>query len=729
MEEETKSPRLPDTSVKATHSPRLPEEKRYSTSETFDAESSRNLNSTVQKRGKKFAQRVPETILQQTLQSKTNDPPNEILSLKILKALKEKLHGYKDEQCAILVQNMTKLTLSPNTVVIPENKNSDALFYLESGTLKSSDGIHMIMKDTLFGDVFCDHDQPNNGDLDCDGGLTTQDQCILWKISRLLFQAVLINYSKSMNASSLNIISSVPMLAPLSPSQQQRVADVMLEVFFPKDSIIIEQGQAGNTMYFIKSGQVTVKHHNRGEAEAKKLDVQGSGTYFGETALLDREEAGADGGIRTADCIATEDTICYSLEREDMLRLLGPLQSLMIRKSKAKALNNVELLSSTMSKQELEEVASLLERKHFNVGDKVITQGEDGDDFFIIEQGEITFTRKQDKESGGSGIVANIGTFFAHQFFGEGSLLDNKPRRATATASQPDTSCFVLNGTKFREMFDETIIRKMRHVLDMRKQADALQDVHTLVEEVEVTGDDEEKRDSFVLTATSSDDNKKLIHTSTKSNLMSKTLSSHNMNTFVQPEDLNAISVLGEGSYGKVTLVRHKTTGRTFALKQITKCHVKKMKQEKHIQTERKVISCVNHPFVCNLIRTFKNVHSVYFLMEAVLGGELYTQLKKFEKFSSTQTKLYIGQVTSVFEHLHLHDIIFRDLKPENLLIGIDGYIKMVDFGLAKIVPNGKTYTLCGTPAYASPEVYASSGHNKGTDWWCLGVLLREFTL
>ena len=113
--------------------------------------------------------------------------------------------------------------------------------------------------------------------------------------------------------------------------------------------------------------------------------------------------------------------------------------------------------------------------------------------------------------------------------------------------------------------------------------------------------------------------------------------------------------------------------------------------------------------------------------MEAVLGGELYALLKKHGKFTEPQAKFYTAQVVAVFEHLHSKNIIFRDLKPENLLVARDGYLKVCDFGLAKTVSEGvKTYTLCGTPAYAAPEVYASVGHNKGVDWWTLGVLLHE---
>jgi serine/threonine protein kinase len=81
--------------------------------------------------------------------------------------------------------------------------------------------------------------------------------------------------------------------------------------------------------------------------------------------------------------------------------------------------------------------------------------------------------------------------------------------------------------------------------------------------------------------------------------------------------------------------------------------------------------------------------------------------------------------VALMFEHLHSKNIIYRDLKPENLLIGEDGFLKLTDFGFAKVV-EGRTYTLCGTPEYLAPEILLNKGHGKAVDWWCLGILIYE---
>lgn len=122
-------------------------------------------------------------------------------------------------------------------------------------------------------------------------------------------------------------------------------------------------------------------------------------------------------------------------------------------------------------------------------------------------------------------------------------------------------------------------------------------------------------------------------------------------------------------------------------------------------------------------------------VLEFVQGGELFTYLRSVTKFSQHQAKFYAGIITLIFEHLHLKNIVYRqaqiklilsrDLKPENLLITGDGYLKLTDFGFAKKI-DGKTYTLCGTPEYLAPEMLLNKGHSKAVDWWTLGILIYE---
>merc|ERR1712176_979163 len=195
----------------------------------------------------------------------------------------------------------------------------------------------------------------------------------------------------------------------------------------------------------------------------------------------------------------------------------------------------------------------------------------------------------------------------------------------------------------------------------------------------------------------------------------------------VQLSDFEEKDVLGIGSFGKVTLVEHKKNGKTFALKSVSKYRVVKTGQEEHIINEKRVLTMLDSPFCVKLYGTFKTETTIYFLTEVVLGGELFTVLRYNEKFDKNATRFYAGCVVMALEHLHSMDIIYRDLKPENLLLNERGYLQLTDFGFAK--KRNTTCTLCGTPQYLAPEVIHNWVQSFATDWWALGVLLYEMVV
>jgi serine/threonine protein kinase len=133
----------------------------------------------------------------------------------------------------------------------------------------------------------------------------------------------------------------------------------------------------------------------------------------------------------------------------------------------------------------------------------------------------------------------------------------------------------------------------------------------------------------------------------------------------------------------------------------------------------------INHPFIVNLEGVASDERYLYMVLEFIRGGELFTYLRSVTSFPVPQAQFFGAQIVSMFEYLHGKDIIYRDLKPENLLIDETGYLKLTDFGFAKIC-DGRTYTLCGTPEYLAPEMLLNKGHGKPVDWWTFGILLYE---
>ena len=196
----------------------------------------------------------------------------------------------------------------------------------------------------------------------------------------------------------------------------------------------------------------------------------------------------------------------------------------------------------------------------------------------------------------------------------------------------------------------------------------------------------------------------------------------------LQPLDLEQYTcgrTIGTGSYGRVCIIKHKTTQQYFALKCMIKSEIVRLKQVDHIHSEVKLLSTVSHPLIVNMAGLAQDPVYVYIMMEYVQGGELFTHLRTCKRFENAQTQFYAAQVTLMLEYLHSMEIAYRDLKPENILIDAQGYLKLTDFGFAKKV-DGRTYTLCGTPEYLAPEILLRKGHCKAVDWWGLGILMYE---
>jgi len=191
---------------------------------------------------------------------------------------------------------------------------------------------------------------------------------------------------------------------------------------------------------------------------------------------------------------------------------------------------------------------------------------------------------------------------------------------------------------------------------------------------------------------------------------------------------LRRIAGLGVGQFGCVSLVQD-PDGRSHALKSLWKGHLIHTQQVEHVISECRLLAELSHPFIAKLQRVFQDERKVHLLMEPVLGGELYALLHVMGRLEERFVQFYTCCVTIVLQHLHGRRIVYRDLKPENLLIDEHGYLKLVDFGLAKTLEPAdamRTRTICGTPEYLAPEMVRGEPYGVSVDWWALGILMFE---
>ncbi|XP_042165294.1 ribosomal protein S6 kinase alpha-3-like isoform X1 [Oncorhynchus tshawytscha] len=196
------------------------------------------------------------------------------------------------------------------------------------------------------------------------------------------------------------------------------------------------------------------------------------------------------------------------------------------------------------------------------------------------------------------------------------------------------------------------------------------------------------------------------------------------------PRQFELRKVLGQGSFGKVFLVKKITgpdAGQLYAMKVLKKATLK-VRDRVRTKMERDILVEVNHPFIVRLHYAFQTEGKLYLILDFLRGGDLFTRLSKEVMFTEEDVKFYLAELALALDHLHGLGIIYRDLKPENILLDEQGHIKLTDFGLSKesIDHENKAYSFCGTVEYMAPEVVNRRGHTLSADWWSYGVLMFE---
>ncbi|GAB0095297.1 cGMP-dependent protein kinase [Sergentomyia squamirostris] len=398
--------------------------------------------------------------------------------------------------------------------------------------------------------------------------------------------------------------------------------------------------------------------------EGKYLSTLSGAKVLGELAILYNCQ-------RTATITAVNDCKLWAIERQCF-------QTIMMRTGLIRQTEYTDFLKSVpifknLPEDTLIKISDVLEETYYQKGDYIVRQGARGDTFFIISKGQVRVTIRQ-PDSQEEKFIRLLGK---GDFFGEKALQGDDLRTANIICDSPDgVTCLVIDRETFNQLISN--LEEIRHRYD---------DEGTLERE----RINEEFRD-------------------------------------IKLSDLRVIATLGVGGFGRVELVQlNGDQSRSYALKQMKKAQIVETRQQQHIMSEKEIMVEANSDFIVKLFKTFKDRKYLYMLMESCLGGELWTILRDRGHFDDATTRFYTACVVEAFDYLHSRNIIYRDLKPENLLLDVQGYVKLVDFGFAKKLQNGrKTWTFCGTPEYVAPEVILNRGHDISADYWSLGVLMFE---
>jgi cGMP-dependent protein kinase len=427
-------------------------------------------------------------------------------------------------------------------------------------------------------------------------------------------------------------------LAELPREDKEKIIEKVEIFLFTKGEVAVPKGVVkGRYLWIVLKGSISA-----GTKQISKFQDLGAKWIWSKSQ-----------GEVKENLIADENTD-LGIIRADLIHSIisGPLAEVVKITKIFSILKNVHIFRM-LSSSKLRSLSQKVTEKEFKQGEGIFNQGENGEGFYIIKEGEVDIIKDEKV----------IRTVFANNYFGERSIILNETRTATAK-SRTDSVLWMLSREDFLSIVDENILA-------------------LLVKRIQLQDDT------------------------------------------IGMEDLYIVDQLGKGTFGSVYLCVKQQNKVLYALKSISRKKIDAYNLHESLQQEKKVLSRVEHQFIVKFVKTFKDQKRLFFLLEFIQGMNLLEVLRVLNILNGSRAKFYASCLLLILEQLHENFIIFRDLKPENVMVEDDGYLKLLDFGTAKIIES-RTFTVIGTPHYMAPEVIMGKGYSFAADLWSLGVVIFE---
>jgi len=590
---------------------------------------------------------------------------------------------------------MAPQTFQTGNIIIKQNDDGDSFYIIQNGTCDVDiDGksVASLKAGDYFGEVALLRDEPRTATIKAtsrvEALMVTRETFVkLGLNSKLEFpkrwavagggNKVSVKPPTPKTAEEVNLIkqalrynTNLTSTVELDDDKIQKMIDCMWAGEYTKGTKLITQGDLkADYFYVVIKGEFEVYKSEEGgserQAAAAPIGKLGPGKSFGELALMYT-------AARAATIAAVTDARVFELSRPQFKNILAAASDQMT-KVYFNYLDKMEIFDALKDEEKTLLAKSLVE-KTFSKDEVIFNQGETGDMFYVLVEGSVQVEKDRKK------VAALVASETAPQFFGEKALLNNEKRAATLKVTSQGATALCVDKVSFDMLLGP-------------------------LEQLQKRGRD---------------------GTGTVQKMNAAGIAEGRKFGQINRKDLKRLGLLGCGGFGAVEMVEYVKTSETYALKALSKGYVVKSGMQQSVISEKNVQLMCDSPFIVTLYETFNGDQSLYFLLELALGGELYaTYNKKGLWQSEPHAKYYVAGTTFAFEHLHSKKIVFRDLKPENLLLNDQGHVKLTDMGLAKVIV-GKTFTTCGTPDYFAPELIASKGHTQAVDWWTLGVLTFE---
>jgi cGMP-dependent protein kinase len=656
-----------------------------------------------------------------------------------------------------MIEQMVYYSMQANQMIFEQGQIGHNFFIIEKGKVEvivNGNRVNVLETGESFGELGLLHDAPRTATI-----ITLEPTC-MWGLNRDNFT----NAVEAVNSFNYNenkqFIERVPLLSMLTPPQQEILLDCLSTLNFTNGQRIVNEGDPGNLFYIIKEGEVSCVQNGR---EIRKMY---KGEFFGEQALLYNCP-------RTATITALGDVKCIAISREKLTKVLGSqLQQLIYKNSQMMTIDKSPILNK-LTKEQAERLIQLMRVKSFEPGQVVISTGTPkgvkiwlvlkgcliqggkivADLFSCIGDNEIIKKPEGEFEEDiiafDSVDVSEINKAMFEQCIGgkyetvtaNNEALELLKRVQLLRSLSPKKLQSLIPVLKIQQFqASETIVREndvgetfyiiKEGRVDVMKNGGRVRSItkndyfgersvlFSVFRSATVVA-----QEPVTCWVVSKEDFMQIINKHVRFQMLKRI---ELQDDDISLNDLNIVKVLGKGMFGIVFLAIHKIKHRLYALKTVSRRKITSYELQEYLTLERKILLQIDHILIIKLIKTFKDDKRIYFLTEYVRGKDLFSILIDMGLLKDEDAKFYTSCLLLMLEYLHERDIVHRDLKPENVMVDEEGYLKLIDFGTAKVV-EGRTYSRLGTPYYMAPEVITGDGYNTPADIWSLGIMLYEF--
>jgi cGMP-dependent protein kinase len=668
-------------------------------------------------------------------------------------------NSLNDENRMNLIESMKFFRLTANEVVFEQNQPAMHFFVLASGRLDviiNGRTVNVIKPGEGFGELALLHDTPRSATI------KTVEPCSLWAVDRISFREMLQSVNAQNYAENKAFVDSIALFSMLTENQKEALLNSLATHKFSMGQRIVNEGDPGDLFYIIKDGTVSCTKEGN---EVRRLT---KGEFFGEQALLYASN-------RTATVTAVGGEVkCLSIGRVDLVQVLGSqLQHIIYRNTQRMAFEKNDILKR-LNKQQCDKLIDAMDVHTYTNGQTVIHQGEPhGAKLLVVLKGALGFSEARIVAP----TLACVGeTYFAgsSEGFYEDTYMAIGAEVHVAEISRAQfEEC--IGGALDQATVNNEALNVIKRVQLLRAlPADKLNaliralqiqdyaDGQTIVQQhnpgdtffiiksgtVDVLKDGVHirsitKLDYFGERSVLFDDFRSativakgpvscwILHKADFLQITDERVRTQLLKRIELQDDTIAFSnlvvvkTLGKGMFGNVFLCVNPEKGTFYALKTVSRRKVHLYDIHENILLERRILLQLDHVFIVKLVKTFKDEKRLYLLMEFVKGMDLFDVLRKMGLLNDADAKFFAASMILMIEHLHERDIIYRDLKPENIMVDDEGYLRLIDFGTAKIV-HGRTYTIVGTPHYMAPEVIMGKGYGLVADFYSIGIILYE---